>query len=534
MLNLLSRKYFLVFAALAVIAGGMSIRKLIQVNEPFNGHVVMIEEEELVNDIIFNLGYGGLVHNFKNYILRGEEQYFILAKDKYEILKDDLEKLRSHKQVANRINIENILKAVDEYYKNLFVVKKMAAQGKSAEEIDHKVKVDDSIAYDSLYKIAQALHLKQLITLDATIKRKAQVGKQFGIWMFVLVIILIGGLLLEFRTIFKVSEGTKNLFTNIFDELKIPVMIFSENGGFKYANSAAKVFWNKNFSKDSVIEDKWFDFLLADKMRRDDIFKVENVGTPMTYIKRFEEHNTHTDNIYEMSLNILERDFMSEQRHGIISFTDRTKLIDDNTKSEIHHRVKNNLSLLIGLVEMIKRDTKDNEEAREIMDILTSKIYSISMIYDNEQEISIRGQINVKKYFLKLVEQHRHFNIYLAIDTNLEIADDLLLSPKQMIPLGLIFSEFLVNSIKHANAGNKLVITAKVFFTNNGMTSEFSDNGQTSCEVKEKKSTGLGRKIIEILALQLESTVDISMESGCRLRLFPNSKNDNNTKKVSA
>ena len=70
----------------------------------------MIEEEELVNDIIFNLGYGGLVHNFKNYILRGEEQYFILAKDKYEILKDDLEKLRSHKQVANRINLENISK----------------------------------------------------------------------------------------------------------------------------------------------------------------------------------------------------------------------------------------------------------------------------------------------------------------------------------------------------------------------------------------------------------------------------------------
>ncbi len=213
---------------------------------------------------------------------------------------------------------------------------------------------------------------------------------------------------------------------------------------------------------------------------------------------------------------------MTKMRHGIISINDRTKLIDDNTKSEIHHRVKNNLSLLIGLVEMIKRDTKDNEEAREIMDILTSKIYSISTMYDNEQEISIHGQINVKKYFTKLIEQHRHFNIYLSINMNLEISDDLFVSPKQMIPLGLIFSEFLVNSIKHADAGNSLVINAKVFMTNNGMICEFKDNGQSSCEQKEKKATGLGRKIIDILAMQLDSEVEISMDKGCRLRLFPN------------
>ncbi len=305
MLKLISRKFFIILVILGLAFSVQAIRKLIQAKEPFVGHLILIEEEEMINGLIFNLGYGGYIHNIKNYVLRRDDVYYKRALKNYEVIKYNLDLLKENKNLSRKVDLINVVNVVEQYHRKLYVIRSMIAEGKTIEEIDRKVKVEDSIAIDSLYRFAQDLHQRQMTTLGLALQRKAQLGQQFGMWMFALVIVLIIGIIFEYKTILKVSEGTKSLFTNIFDELKIPIMIIREDGDFRYGNSAAMKFWNKTFDNEHKIEDKWFDFLFADKMTKGDVFETNNDGAPITLIKRFEDAQSHIDSIYEVSLNFI-------------------------------------------------------------------------------------------------------------------------------------------------------------------------------------------------------------------------------------
>ncbi len=121
--------------------------------------------------------------------------------------------------------------------------------------------------------------------------------------------------------------------------------------------------------------------------------------------------------------------------------------------AEVHHRVKNNLALIAGLVQL-QMENKHNPVEKQALEEIYSRVFTFSLIYENLYDSGDFEAINfgnfLKKYFLNsnydLVSGH----IDISID-----ASDVLLPLKTAVPLALICNELITNSYKHAFIGNQ-------------------------------------------------------------------------------
>src|SRR6185295_3100571 len=109
-----------------------------------------VEPQEL--NLTRALGYGAGIHHFKNYVLRGADDYRTKADESL----GEAEKILASLRVApdatpkDKEAVDAIEKVVKQYRANLPVAQKMHAEGKSIQEIDTAVKVDDAPAVAGL------------------------------------------------------------------------------------------------------------------------------------------------------------------------------------------------------------------------------------------------------------------------------------------------------------------------------------------------------------------------------------------------
>ncbi|WP_299957412.1 methyl-accepting chemotaxis protein [uncultured Roseobacter sp.] len=117
-----------------------------------------------LGEVITSVGYGGLIHSFKNYVLRGTERHFDDISDDAHAAKIALERL-ARTSPENKVHAENITAVVAAYLAKSNDVKAMVEAGATPEDIDAVVKIDDSPALDALAAIAAA---QQLAYVEAT------------------------------------------------------------------------------------------------------------------------------------------------------------------------------------------------------------------------------------------------------------------------------------------------------------------------------------------------------------------------------
>lgn len=129
------------------------------------------EKIRLVNTIRGSMGYGGLIHNFKNLILTGDHEHADLAFGNLGALKTTMAQYASLEVTsAERVALSHIQGMLANYSIALDLAQEMIARGASASEIDAVVKVDDSYATRAL----DALHTEALTTLNM---RRDHLGK---------------------------------------------------------------------------------------------------------------------------------------------------------------------------------------------------------------------------------------------------------------------------------------------------------------------------------------------------------------------
>jgi hemerythrin len=107
---------------------------------------------QLVAKLQAHVGYGGLIHQFKNYVLRGDQHYIDDFKNKYPKTKAILKQYKnipgvSIQDVKNIMIVANIF---EEYQKKLEIVIQLKKHHKLTKEIDNIVKIDDSLAIKAL------------------------------------------------------------------------------------------------------------------------------------------------------------------------------------------------------------------------------------------------------------------------------------------------------------------------------------------------------------------------------------------------
>lgn len=154
MLTLLSRLNFgLVLFAVAVSAVCFSLFNRID-GESSEADRRLRETMIAVADLEAALGYGGFVHNFKNYVLRGTDRYRIEADRRYRDAMQALVRLEHAIGLESYRQAATVRAMIEAYREQLDVAQAAWARGLRPEGIDPLVTIDDSQPLRALRALA--------------------------------------------------------------------------------------------------------------------------------------------------------------------------------------------------------------------------------------------------------------------------------------------------------------------------------------------------------------------------------------------
>jgi two-component sensor histidine kinase len=186
---------------------------------------------------------------------------------------------------------------------------------------------------------------------------------------------------------------------------------------------------------------------------------------------------------------------------------------------ELHHRVKNNLQLIIGMMKLQGIYYSDKGEDKEFLEEMEKRITAISFVHHQLYQEGQEEWIQLQPYLEELADNliqglgDSEYEIELVLDLeNVKIPISL------AVPLGLITNEILVNSIKHGFKNNpenpKITITLKP--TNSeSWKFEIRDNGiGFPKDFIPESSRSMGMKVISLLAKQIGAEMKCYTQSG--------------------
>ncbi|MDH5570430.1 MAG: response regulator, partial [Gammaproteobacteria bacterium] len=109
----------------------------------------------LLNEISMITGYGGLIHNFKNYLLRGNTQYSNQFNIQLQSSTFLIEKYRSINGITGEEHelLDIIEKTFNSYAKAINTIKELKREKYSINEIDNIVKIDDQPSINAFNKL---------------------------------------------------------------------------------------------------------------------------------------------------------------------------------------------------------------------------------------------------------------------------------------------------------------------------------------------------------------------------------------------
>ncbi|MBN1648240.1 MAG: PAS domain-containing protein [Spirochaetales bacterium] len=320
----------------------------------------------------------------------------------------------------------------------------------------------------------------------------------------------------------KIDELGKlnNDMTNLMASTDIASIFLDNNQLIKRITPATSRFFNilpsdagrpiKHF-----VSNLKYEHLAADIQRVIDTLEKKEIevrtGEDDIYLMRILPYRT-TDNIID-GVSITFLDITNLKR----ALRDKEILIKD-----IHHRVKNNMSLLVSILGLEKMKMTKNENVPEIyMDSIDNVITRVEVLcrlytglYMTERPVDY---VNSKLFFIELFDliksscaDVRHMDFDLTVE-------DALIPFSDVVPLGLIVNELVSNSLKHAFPDNDAGRIEFAFNKNrkNEFHLKLKDNGRGfDGNIEELKTGSLGLQLVYSLARQIKGDITITPGQG--------------------
>jgi two-component sensor histidine kinase len=191
---------------------------------------------------------------------------------------------------------------------------------------------------------------------------------------------------------------------------------------------------------------------------------------------------------------------------------------------EIHHRVKNNLQLVMSLLNLHARRIRDPRAEMAFAEA-RSRINALATLHRRLYESESLQEVDLKWFLEDLCAELRRGglsrgrHIELIVDSPSEV-----IGPEIAVPLGLLVTEAITNAYKHAfNEGSGGHIYVEVERPSpETLSLTVRDDGSGFDPAAGEDGNGLGRSLIEAFVRQLRGELEISGTEGTALRVrFP-------------
>jgi two-component sensor histidine kinase len=182
---------------------------------------------------------------------------------------------------------------------------------------------------------------------------------------------------------------------------------------------------------------------------------------------------------------------------------------------EMQHRVANSLQIIASIL-LLKARAVQSPEVRIQLEDAHQRVLSVAAVQKHLQPSGRADQIDVGLYLGKLCETLADSMIGDSRAVSLKvIADSGVALSSQVVSIGLIVTELVMNALKHAfpNGGEDARITVSYEVYNTDWRLAVADNGigKPAPGSAEAKS-GLGTSIVKSLAQQLDARVDVESD----------------------
>lgn len=185
---------------------------------------------------------------------------------------------------------------------------------------------------------------------------------------------------------------------------------------------------------------------------------------------------------------------------------------------EVHHRVKNNLQVISSLLRMKSESLRSEPAASIALEESRRRVLSMSMIHERLYTHVHLDNIDFADYTKSLVDDLIYsYSLPGCHVTSRVQVQPIRLQVDQAIPCGLILNELVTNALKYAFPGRSSGEIAVVLRSSAEceIRLSVSDNGvglPAGIDWRTLKSLGL--PIVNILARQLDGTVDYLQQNG--------------------
>lgn len=183
---------------------------------------------------------------------------------------------------------------------------------------------------------------------------------------------------------------------------------------------------------------------------------------------------------------------------------------------EVHHRIKNNMTMITSLLSLQASSTEDGY-AHQALKEAESRVRAMVDIYDRLYRETDYRNVGVESYFGSLIDEIGRSYI---LDRNVRIErvlDDALLDTRIVFPLGIILTELLTNALKYAFPGGRAG-TIRIRLERQGPAALLlcvADDGVGIPEEhREETGRGFGLSLVHLLAMQISGTVTVSVNGG--------------------
>lgn len=381
-----ARMVVVAFLLLTVIAGSFAVL----IGDHFNrierdwdllGNIPT-EKGLLLSRLHDRIGFGGMIHNFKNYIIRGDERDRGLAIADHRAataILDHYETLGTDSDEQNAIH--TIRATIDKYRAKITVAEEMWAKGTPTERIDLQVQISDAAMISGLTTLRAAWRAsydagRSRLSESVELGRMLSLGAQIAAGLFLVLAIAMAAWILRRERM--LSDAVRNLkinserFESIVDNSSDGILTVTLNGKIENFNNAAEQIFGYSRQEAAGMD---VSILVPEDLRdhhRNVMVEIASSAPDTIHYPRLVHGQRKDGGSVPVEINIATYEVDGE-KHYVASFRDITNRLRaeiqlrqlkeaaeeaSNAKSSflasMSHELRTPLNAIIGFSEMLK------------------------------------------------------------------------------------------------------------------------------------------------------------------------------------